>query len=95
MFRWLVFPPVAFDDQIDDSVPYLSDVAGTPITLRQFLSHTSGTPNDGHLMATIVSQPLDLGQVEVPMSSKADFRCHITGSFDRRVTDRETLFTYI
>jgi CubicO group peptidase (beta-lactamase class C family) len=84
---------LALDDPVADYLPHLDDAPGDPITVRELLSHTSGMPSDG-LAGPLITRPLGLGHVEVPLSSDDDFRRHVQGSADRRVTDRETCFYY-
>ncbi|PSP76347.1 penicillin-binding protein [Halobacteriales archaeon QS_1_68_20] len=81
------------EDPVDDYLPHLADVPGDPVTIRELLTHTSGMPSDGSA-GPLISRPLGLGQAEVPLSSDADFRRHVEGSVDRRVTDREAFFYY-
>lgn len=78
-------------DPVDDYVPHLSDAPGEPITVGELLSHTSGLPSDGSA-GPLISRSLGAGHIEVPLSSEADFRRHVEGAVDRRVTDRETFF---
>ncbi|MFW5948266.1 MAG: serine hydrolase [Halolamina sp.] len=81
------------DDPVSDYLPHLDDAPGDPITIRELLTHTSGMPSDG-MAGPLITRPLGLGHVEVPLSSEDDFRRHVEGSVDRRVTDRETCFYY-
>jgi len=83
---------VAVTDPVEDYLPYLSEAPGEPITVRDLLSHTSGLP--AHPTGPLYSEAEGLGHLEVPLSSRADFRRLVEGSLDRRVTDRETLFYY-
>jgi CubicO group peptidase (beta-lactamase class C family) len=84
---------LSVDDPVSDYLPHLDDVPGDPITVHELLTHTSGMPSDG-MAGPLITRPLGLGHVEVPLSSDDDFRRHVQGSADRRVTDRETFFYY-
>lgn len=84
---------VSIDDPVDEYIPHLSDISGEPITIEELLTHTSGMPSDG-TAGPLITRTLGLGQIEVPLSSKEDFRRHVQGSTDRRVTDRDTFFYY-
>ncbi|MEF8802542.1 MAG: serine hydrolase [Halolamina sp.] len=84
---------LAVDDPVSEYIPHLEDVPGEPVTVRELLSHTSGMPSDGSA-GPLITRPLGMGHIEVPLSSKDDFRRHVEGSADRRVTDRETFFYY-
>ncbi|NHX37499.1 MULTISPECIES: serine hydrolase [Halolamina] len=84
---------LSVDDPVSDYLPHLDDAPGEPITIRELLTHTSGMPSDG-MAGPLITRPLGLGHVEVPLSSEDDFRRHVQGSNDRRVTDRETFFYY-
>ncbi len=84
---------VALDDPVNDYLPHLEDAPGEPVTVHELLAHTSGLPGDGSA-GPLITRPLGLGHIEVPMSSPDDFRRHVEGSLDRRVTDRETFFYY-
>lgn len=84
---------LSVEDPVDKYLPHLSDVPGEQIKIRDLLTHTSGMPSDGSA-GPLITRPLGVGGMEVPLSSKADFRRHVEGSADRRVTDRETFFYY-
>ncbi|MFB6254090.1 MAG: serine hydrolase [Halobacteriaceae archaeon] len=84
---------LSVNDPVDEYVGYLSDAPGDPITVKELLTHTSGMPSDGSA-GPLVTRPLGIGHIEVPLSSRDDFRRHIEGSVDRRVTDRDTFFYY-
>lgn len=84
---------LSVDDPVDEYIPHLKDVPGEPITIRELLSHTSGMPSDGSA-GPLITRPLGIGHIEVPLSSKDDLRRHVQGSSDRRVTDRDTFFYY-
>lgn len=84
---------LAVEDEVGDYIPHLDDVDGEPITIQELLTHTSGMPSDGSA-GPLITRPLGVGHVEVPLSSDEDFRRHVKGSTDRRVTDRETFFYY-
>lgn len=84
---------LALEDPVDNYLPHLADVPGDPITLEELLTHTSGMPSDVSA-GPLITRPLGLGHIEVPLSSKADFRRFVQGTVDRRVTDRETFFYY-
>jgi CubicO group peptidase (beta-lactamase class C family) len=84
---------LSVDDPVSEYIPHLDDVEGEPITIRELLTHTSGMPSDGSA-GPLITRPLGVGHVEVPLSSEGDFRRHVEGSADRRVTDRETFFYY-
>ena len=84
---------LSLNDPVDEYIPHLSDVPGEPITIEELLTHTSGMPSDGSA-GPLITRPLGLGHIEVPLSSKEDFRRHVQGSNDRRVTDRDTFFYY-
>ena len=80
-------------DATDQYVLDLAGVPGEPITIRELLTHTSGMPSDGSA-GPLITRPLGMGHIEVPLSSGADFRRHVEGSLGRRVTDREAFFYY-
>lgn len=84
---------LSLDDHVSEYIPHLDDVPGEPITVHELLTHTSGMPSDG-MAGPLITRPLGLGHVEVPLSSDDDYRRHVQGSSDRRVTDRETFFYY-
>lgn len=84
---------LSVDDPVDEYIPHLENVPGDPVTIRELLTHTSGMPDDGSI-GPLITRPLGLGHIEVPLSSKDDFRRHVEGSVDRRVTERETFFYY-
>lgn len=84
---------ISVDDPVSDYLPHLDDVEGEPITIHELLTHTSGMPSDG-MAGPLITRPLGVGHVEVPLSSDDDFRRHVKGSADRRVTDRDTFFYY-
>lgn len=84
---------LSVEDPVSDYIPHLDDVEGEPITIQELLTHTSGMPSDGSA-GPLITRPLGVGHVEVPLSSDEDFRRHVKGSADRRVTDRETFFYY-
>lgn len=83
---------LALDDAIDAYLPHLADAPGEPITVAGLLSHTSGMPSDD-VAGPLMARRLGVGG-EVPLSSDADFRRHVQGSTDRRVTDRDTFLYY-
>jgi CubicO group peptidase (beta-lactamase class C family) len=84
---------LSIQDPVSDYLPHLEDAPGEPITIRELLTHTSGLPSDG-MAGPLITRPLGLGHVEVPLSSDDDFRRHVQGAVDRRVTDRDTFFYY-
>lgn len=84
---------LALDDPVTDHVDFLADAPGDPITVRELLTHTSGMPSDDSATALLVRRILGAG-VEVPVSSRADFRRHVDGAADRRVTDHERFQYY-
>ncbi len=84
---------VSLDDRMNDYLPHLAEAPGEPVTVEELLTHTSGLPSDGSA-GPLITRPLGLGHVEVPLSGDGDFRRHVEGSVDRRVTDRETFFYY-
>lgn len=84
---------LALEDPVDDYIPHLEDAPGDPVTIAELLSHTSGIPSDGSAMP-LLSRAIGQGHIEVPLSSEADFRRHVQGSLDYRVTDRETFMYY-
>ena len=84
---------LSLDDPVGDYVPHLDDVPGDPVTVRELLTHTSGMPSDG-LAGPLTVRSLGVGGMEVPLSSDDDFRRHVQGSTDRRVTDRDAFFYY-
>lgn len=84
---------LALDDPVDDYLPHLADAPGEPVTVEELLGHTSGMPSDG-MAGPLTTRPLGVGHVEIPLSSEADFRRHVQGAADRRVTDRETFQYY-
>jgi CubicO group peptidase (beta-lactamase class C family) len=84
---------IATDDPIDDHLPHLVDAPGTPITIHDLLTHSSGMPSDGYLTA-LLTRLTGMGNAEVPLSSDADFRRHVEGSADERVPDEERFFYY-
>lgn len=77
---------------VNDFLPHLSSAPGDPITIRELLSHTSGLPT--HANSPLTPTPTGLDHSGVPLSSRDDFRRHVEGAVDRRVTDRETFFYY-
>ena len=83
----------AVDDAVSNYLPHLEDAPGETITLGDLLTHTSGMPSDGSAHQ-LITRPLGMGHNEVPLSSDDDFRRHVEGSIDRRVTDRHTNFYY-
>ncbi|WP_171006571.1 serine hydrolase [Halalkalirubrum salinum] len=83
---------LALDDPVDEYIPHLIDVPGEPVTVEELLTHTSGMPSDD-VALPLVARQFGAGG-EVPLSSEADYRRHVQGSTDRRVTDRETFFYY-
>jgi CubicO group peptidase (beta-lactamase class C family) len=84
---------LSVEDHVSEYLPHLADAPGDPITVHELLSHTSGMPGDGSAVP-LATRPLGLGHVEVPLSSDDDFRRHVQGSVDRRVTDRDTFLYY-
>lgn len=84
---------LAVSDAVNDYLPHLVDAPGDPVTIRELLSHTSGLPSDGSA-GPLITRPLGIGHIEVPISSDEDFRRHVQGSVDRRVTDRDAFFYY-
>lgn len=84
---------LSVDDPVSNYIPHLNDIDGEPITIQELLTHTSGMPSDGSA-GPLITRPLGVGHVEVPLSSDEDFRRHVKGSADHRVTDRETFFYY-
>jgi CubicO group peptidase (beta-lactamase class C family) len=84
---------LAVDDDVAAYLPYVADAPGDPLTVEELLSHTSGIPSDGSA-GPLISRPLGIGHVELPLSSEGDFRRYVEGSLDRRVTDREAFFYY-
>jgi CubicO group peptidase (beta-lactamase class C family) len=84
---------LSVEDPVSEYLPHLDDVPGDPITVHELLTHTSGMPGDGSAVP-LATRPLGVGHIEVPLSSGEDFRRHVEGSADRRVTDRETFFYY-
>jgi CubicO group peptidase (beta-lactamase class C family) len=84
---------LSLEDPVDDYLPHLADAPGDPVTLADLLTHTSGLPSDGSA-GPLITRPLGLGHVEVPLSSRGDFRRHVQDAADGRVTDRETFFYY-
>lgn len=84
---------LSVSDPVADYLPYLADAPGDPITVRELLTHTSGMPADGS-GGPLITRAMGGGHAEVPLSSRADFRRHVRGSLDRRVTDRETFYYY-
>lgn len=83
---------LSIEDSVDNFLPHLIEAPGEPITIRELLTHTSGLPAD--LSSPIFPHPDGIGHLKVPLSSRADFRRHIQGTIDRRVTDRDTFFYY-
>ncbi len=84
---------LSVDDPVNEYIPHLEDAPGEPVTVQELLTHTSGMPSDGSA-GPLITRPLGVGHIEVPLSSDEDFRRHVQGSADRRVTDRETFFYY-
>lgn len=84
---------LALDDPVSEYIPHLTDAPGDPITIKELLTHTSGMPSDD-VAGPLMARWLGVGGSEVPLSSTADFRRHVQGSTDRRVTDRDTFFYY-
>lgn len=84
---------LAVDDPVSEYLPHLADAPGDLITIEELLTHTSGMPSDG-AAGPLITRWLGVGGGEIPLSSEADFRRHVQGSTDRRVTDRETFFYY-
>ncbi len=83
---------VGLDDPLEGYVPHLADAPGEPIAVEELLTYTSGMPDDG-VAGPLMARRLGTGG-EVPLSSEADFRRHVQGSIDRRVTDHETFLYY-
>lgn len=83
---------LAIDDPVNEYIPHLADVPGEPVTVEELLTHTSGMPSDD-VALPLMARQLGAGG-EVPLSSEADYRRHVQGSTNRRVTDRETFFYY-
>lgn len=71
---------LALDDAVRGYVPYLHDVPGDPITVRELLSHSSGMPADSIVWRENVAD-------------RRDLRRHVDGAADRRVVERPP-FTY-
>lgn len=84
---------LSVEDPVDDYIPHLEDAPGDPVTVHELLTHTSGIPDDASAVP-LATRPLGAGHIEVPLSSDGDFRRHVQGSVDARVTDRETFFYY-
>lgn len=84
---------LALDDPVADHVDLLREVPGDPVTVRELLTHTSGMPSDGSAVALIRRGVLGAGG-DVPMASREDFRRHVDGAGDERVTDGERFFYY-
>ncbi|MFB6253501.1 MAG: serine hydrolase domain-containing protein, partial [Halobacteriaceae archaeon] len=84
---------LSLSDSIDDYVPYLSDVPGEPIELQELMSHTSGMPSDGNLSA-LITRLTEIGDANIPLTSDDDFRRHVEGSNEERLTDKQRFFYY-
>ncbi|WP_266082766.1 serine hydrolase [Haladaptatus caseinilyticus] len=86
---------LTLDDSVDTYLPHLREVNADPITIHELLTHSSGMPSDGSLSALITRltgrSEQDPNQ---PLSSDDDFRRHIEGSVDERLTDRDRFFYY-
>lgn len=80
-------------DDVSEYVPSLRDAPGPPITLRELLSHSSGMPSDGTATA-LIGRAMDADSLEVPLSGEADFRRHVEGSVEERVTHMDEPFFY-
>lgn len=84
---------LAVTDPVCEYVPYLAEAPGDPITIRELLTHTSGMPGDWSAAPLMASDEHE-GHLDVTLSDVDDFRQHVEGSVDRRVTDREAFFYY-
>jgi CubicO group peptidase (beta-lactamase class C family) len=80
-------------DGVSEYVPFLRDVPGPAITIRELLSHSSGMPSDG-VATALIGRALDVDSLEVPLSSEADFRRHVEGSADERAAHLDEPFFY-
>lgn len=86
---------LSLTDPINDYLPHLRDVDGDPITIHELLTHSSGMPSDGSLSALITRLTgRSDGDTALPLSSAGDFRRHVEGSIDERLTDRDHFFYY-
>jgi CubicO group peptidase (beta-lactamase class C family) len=81
------------EDPVDEYIPHLSGVEGDPVTIHDLLSHSSGMPSDGNLTA-LITRLTGVENVEVPLGDDDDFRRHVQGSTDERMTDEERFFYY-
>jgi CubicO group peptidase (beta-lactamase class C family) len=84
---------LALDDHVADYLPHVADAPGDPITVEDLLTHTSGLPSD-ETAGPRIFRHIGLDTDPVPLTSDADFRRHVQGSLDRRVTDRDAFFYY-
>ncbi|WP_158413723.1 serine hydrolase [Haladaptatus cibarius] len=86
---------LTLDDPVDDYLPYLREVNADSIRIHELLTHSSGMPSDGSLSALITRLTGRSDQdPDQPLSSDDDFRRHIEGSVDERLTDRDRFFYY-
>jgi CubicO group peptidase (beta-lactamase class C family) len=77
---------------LSDPVAEYVDLAGTypgePVTIAEFLSHTSGVPSDG-LAGVLIPRLAGLDAPTVPASGDADFARHVRAGARDRVTRTE------
>lgn len=82
------------DLSVDDPVAeHLDQYAGTDITVRDLLTHSSGLPSDGSAVV-LISRFAGLDPMSVPMSDGDDFARHVRESLPERLTDEERFFYY-
>lgn len=84
---------LAVTDPVNDYVSHLAGAPGDPITIRELLTHTSGMPGDWSVKPLMAGDDHE-AHFDVIISDDEDFRRHVEGSLDQRVTDRDTFFYY-
>lgn len=72
---------LGFDDEIRDHLPFVRDVPGDPVTVRELLTHSSGLPSDN-----IVDRE--------NVADERDLRLHVDGATDRRVLEDPPFMYY-
>lgn len=84
---------LAVDDPVSDYVDHFGDVDGDDVTVGDLMTHSSGMPSDGSAVV-LIQRLMGVDPTEVPLSDAGDFRRHVAGASDDRVTDRESFFYY-
>jgi CubicO group peptidase (beta-lactamase class C family) len=79
---------LALPDPVAEYVDLAGAYPGEPVTIGEFLSHTSGVPSDG-LASVLIPRYAGLDAPTVPGSGDADFARHVRAGARDRVTRAE------